>query len=261
MPYSVTKSDGVSTITVADSTVNTTLTNIPLVGINTPNYPAPIAQAMVRMLENFASDTAPGGANINVTGQPLTGQLWYNTTTGMLNVYDGTQFNSIFGGSGAGLDLVAASITADGTCSLTGNFVLTAGSTFEATYADLAERFHSDKEYDMGTLLELGGVNEVTSTKQAGSSQVFGVVAQNPAYIMNATAGDNSSHPAVALAGRVQVKTVGVVKKGDRLISSNIEGVAKAADGILDWTQCFGRALEDKSSDEVGLVWVAVGAK
>jgi hypothetical protein len=265
MSYNITRSDGTSTITIADNSVNTSATNLPFVGKNTPNYAEPIATSLLRLLENFASDVAPGDpANLVVVGQPTEGQLWYKKDTKTLHVFDGVTFASIYGSNANPLDFYASSITASPAgdpCTLNGDFILSPGSTLQATYADLAERFYADRAYEVGTLLEIGGANEVTETTSHASTAVFGVVAENPAYIMNATAGTNDTHPPVALAGRVQVKVVGPVTKGDRLISSTMPGVAVSVGYTNDYSIVFGRALEDKSSAGVELIWVAVGAK
>jgi hypothetical protein len=137
---------------------------------------------------------------------------------------------------------------------LTGNWTLTAGSRLQATYADLAERFESDEALDPGTVVELGGAKEITSVKFELSEDVFGVVSNTAAYLMNAGAGDDATHPPVAVSGRVQVKVKGKVKKGQRLVSAG-EGMARAA--ARDEATAFntiGRALTDKNTDGVGFV-------
>ena len=71
---------------------------------------------------------------------------------------------------------------------------------------------------------------------------------------MNSKAGDNASHPAVAVSGRVPVKVTGTVKKGDRLVSAG-NGMARAASkGEATYFNCIGRALQDKNSHEVGQI-------
>ena len=71
---------------------------------------------------------------------------------------------------------------------------------------------------------------------------------------MNSKAGDNASHPAVAVSGRVPVKVIGTVKKGDRLVSAG-NGMARAASkGEATYFNCIGRALQDKNSHEVGQI-------
>lgn len=134
------------------------------------------------------------------------------------------------------------------------------GLSTSANYADLAERFESDACYEAGTLVDLGGSKEITCTTEVNSTNILGVIAENPAYMMNADAGDNITHPYVALSGRVRTKVIGHVTKGDRIVASDIPGVGIAA-YLPDVYSVVGRSLEDKSTDEVGFIWVAVGVK
>jgi hypothetical protein len=133
------------------------------------------------------------------------------------------------------------------------------GTAVEALYADLAERFEADASYEVGTVVALGGAKEVTATVEEGSTEVFGVVSGKAAYLMNARAGNNSTHPAIAMTGRVPVRVVGTVLKGQRLISSNIPGVARAAQtNEVNSFNVIGRALEDKYSKDEGTVLAVV---
>jgi hypothetical protein len=145
--------------------------------------------------------------------------------------------------------------------SITGNWTLTTGSRLTATYADLAERFSADDVYTPGTVVELGGEAEITAVKYELSEDVFGVISDNMAFLMNNGAGDNETHPAVAMTGRVRVKTLGTVRKGQRLVSAG-EGHARAADsGEASAFNVIGRALEDKYTSELGTVEAIVTIK
>jgi mucin-19 len=138
--------------------------------------------------------------------------------------------------------------------SITGNWVLTAGSRLTATYADLAERFEADGMYDPGTVVELGGEKEITAVQYELSEDVFGVISETAAYLMNATAGDDTTHPPVAVSGRVRVKVKGIIKKGQRLVSAG-KGTARAAStGEATAFNTIGRALENKTSVGLGTV-------
>jgi hypothetical protein len=138
--------------------------------------------------------------------------------------------------------------------SITGNWSLTTGSRLNATYADLAERFHADEVLDPGTVVEIGGTNEVTAVKLDLSNDVFGVVSNTAAYLMNASAGNDETHPPIALAGRVMVKVTGIVLKGQRLVSAG-NGIARAAQpGEATVFNTIGRALADKLTDNTGTV-------
>ena len=144
---------------------------------------------------------------------------------------------------------------------ITGNWSLVGTSRLNATYADLAERFAADAAYEAGTVVQLGGEHEVTAVKVDLSEDVFGVVSNTAAYLMNAEAGNDDTHPAIALAGRVQVKATGVVNKGDRLVSAG-DGVARSAKaGETTPFNTIGRALADKSDDGIGFVEAFVSIK
>jgi hypothetical protein len=137
---------------------------------------------------------------------------------------------------------------------LTGTWTLTSGSTLQATYADLAERFEADTELQPGTVVELGGRKEIRAVRYELSEDVFGVISNTAAYLMNARAGTDKTHPAVAMSGRVKVKVVGKVVKGQRLVSAG-SGLARAAvDGEANAFNTIGRALEDKPTTEEGQV-------
>ena len=141
-----------------------------------------------------------------------------------------------------------------------GNFAagtITATAT-QAQYADLAERYKADADYEAGTLVCIGGEFEITQTEVAQDLGVFGVISTDPAYLMNAEA---DGLP-VALAGRVPVKVIGKVAKGDRLCSSEIPGVAQAYNE--EWFESrvvFGRALADKEDPTEGLIEAVIGIK
>ena len=140
------------------------------------------------------------------------------------------------------------------TGNITGNWSLTTGSRLNATYADLAERFEADAYYDAGTVVEMGGDKEITAVQYELSEDVFGVVSDTAAYLMNAGAGDDITHPPIAVGGRVQVKVIGKVKKGQRLVSAG-NGMARAAQtGEATAFNIIGRSLEDKLTDEIGAV-------
>ena len=137
---------------------------------------------------------------------------------------------------------------------VTGNWTLSAGSRLNATYADLAERFSADDIYDAGTVVEIGGTQEITAVKYELSEDVFGVVSNTAAYLMNAGAGNDNSHPPIAVSGRVDVKVTGIIKKGQRLVSAG-NGIARAAlPGEATAFNTIGRALADKNTDDLGTV-------
>jgi acyl dehydratase len=189
-------------------------------------------------------------------GNPFTPSGTY--TNG--NVFDYlTGSNSItqFSGAIAPSSVTTANITTGGSSTagtITGNWTLTASSRLNATYADLAERFAADRYYDAGTVVELGGSKEITSVKHELSEDVFGVVSDTAGYLMNAAAGTDETHPPIAVGGRVAVKVIGQVKKGQRLVSAG-GGTARAAKpGEATAFNIIGRALENKTTDDTGVI-------
>ena len=72
--------------------------------------------------------------------------------------------------------------------------------------------------------------------------------------MLNAKSGDDDTHPAVALNGRVPVKVIGKVKRGDRLVSAG-NGLARAAKtGEASSFNVIGRSLDDKTTDSISTV-------
>jgi len=135
------------------------------------------------------------------------------------------------------------------------------GRATSASYADLAERYHADAHYEPGTLVEIGGDNEITRTTTNASTAVFGVISTNPAFRMNEDAGDDATHPFVALSGRVPVKVVGTIRKGQRLVSSTFAGVATGSTVWDSPNAVFGRALADYDGSGIGVIECVVGVR
>jgi hypothetical protein len=132
------------------------------------------------------------------------------------------------------------------------------GTATAARYADLAERYATDNEYPVGTVVVFGGDKEITVSNIKMDTRVAGVISANPAYMMNCEAGSDATHPYVALAGRVPCRVVGKIEKGDMLVSSGIAGVAIATDNPRMGSM-IGKALEDYDSDHIGTIEVVVG--
>lgn len=128
------------------------------------------------------------------------------------------------------------------------------GTATTAEYADLAERFEADALYEPGTVVELGGEKEITAVATELSDNVFGVISTQPGFLLNNKAGSNQTHPAVALSGRVPVKVIGKIKRGDRLVAAG-NGLARAAQqGETTMFNVIGRSLEDKTTDGISTV-------
>jgi len=400
MAYTITLTDGAIFATIADGTINTD-SSMTLVGKNWAGYGQFLDDNFIRLLENGSNTTAPSA--------PLTGQLWWNQTSGTMQVYNGTTFKTIGGAAasssapssnvagdlwydtvnqqlnvytgtafivvgpaytpgtgttgaivativdntatshfvielyannsivgiiskdqtftpgsavagGWGVQAVNPGLTmatsiannavwgnstnslalngltssqflrsdANTACSGTitvntsgyatgiingaGNAIGNIGSSSSyfnkvfaqsttALYADVAERFASDEVYTPGTVVELGGSAEITMVRTDASNNVFGVISTRPAFTMNGGAGEDDTHPPVAMTGRVPVRVSGVIRKGDRLVSAG-EGIARAA--RTEEATAFnviGRALADKLDVGLGTVEAIVTIK
>lgn len=128
------------------------------------------------------------------------------------------------------------------------------GVSVQAQYADLAERFEADQPYNPGTVVALGGTKEITAAAEELSEDVFGVISTKAAYLMNGAAGSDTTHPPVAVNGRVPVRVVGKVRKGDRLVSAG-NGLARAgAKNELSPFNVIGRSLQDKTDTGEGVI-------
>ena len=200
---------------------------------------------------NTTSGTANITADANLTYNPNTRVLTSgnlsitgNIVAGNINVQTGTL---------TGRNLSTGANTTQG--NITGNWVLTTGSLLSATYADLAEYYAADKELEPGTVVEFGGTAEIRQCDTEMSSRVAGIVSTNPAYVMNSMI--EAEYPvAVALQGRVPVKVIGLITKGDMLVSAG-NGFAKSNSTPIIGS-VLGKALEDFSGVE-GVIEIAVG--
>jgi len=130
-----------------------------------------------------------------------------------------------------------------------------------AQYADLAERYEADCDTEVGDVVMLGGEAEITKCNEELSDAVFGVISESPAFLMNASAGNNESHPMVALKGRVLVKLKGEGRAGDRVVSAG-NGEARVA--AIDECTAFntlGRLIKHKYNVETALTECVIGVK
>jgi len=117
------------------------------------------------------------------------------------------------------------------------------GVSSQAQYADLAERYVSDADYEPGTVVVFGGVEEITVTNIHGDTRVAGIVSTDPAYLMNAS---ESGLP-IALRGKVPTKVIGAVKKGDLLVASNTPGYAVSVGTVDLGNSVIAKSLEDNN--------------
>ena len=184
--------------------------------------------------------------SLSVTGNVTSGNLITAGSTGLLSVnsiqHTGTNAVGNIGSSSSYFNQVFATATT-------------------ALYADVAERFEADELLEPGTVVELGGAKEITRAKNDLSEKVFGVISTKPAYTMNGGAGENNTHPPVAMTGRVPVQVIGIIHKGDRLVSAGAGWARAAQPGEATAFNVIGRALVDKLSPESGTIEAIVTIK
>jgi hypothetical protein len=174
--------------------------------------------------------TISSGAH-TITGSPATA-IVNGGTNGVGNI----------GAAGAGFNTVFAKATS-------------------AQYADVAEQYQADADYPPGTVLIIGGAQEVTASAHGHDTAVAGVVSQRPSYLMNAGLQTANSVP-VALLGRVPCQVVGTITRGQLLVTSSTPGTATALDHTKYVPGCvIGKALEDYNSNVAGMIEIAVGIK
>ena len=233
-------SDFVGSVSSGDVTLKNSTNNKDLIfGIKQATVPRNVfkANATSGMLETYGSPTA------GMNGYTVATKDYVDTVLG----------------GGTGTSTFAANIVPSanltynlGSPTLWWNNIY--GTAIHAQYADLAERFSSDAAYDPGTIVGLGGVKEITVVTEELSEDVFGVISTKAAYLMNSGAGSDATHPPVAVQGRVPVKVIGKIRKGDRLVAAG-NGLARsgAKNELTPWN-VIGRSLEDKNVDGEGVV-------
>lgn len=207
----------------------------------------------------FGSWTVGSGASVQATtilGSDNVGYIGASASGSNNTIVQRTGTGGVNATSVTTQAISAGSLTSsNGTIS--GQWTLVGSSTLEATYADLAERYASDKEYTPGTVLIIGGSKEVTTTSVRADVKVAGIVSTSPAFKMNYAAGENSTHPYIALKGRVPCKVRGKINKGNRLVTSALPGYAEAFQAGDDPNAVIGIALEDWFGDQ-GVIEVMV---
>lgn len=342
MAYDIHKSDGTLLVTIPDGGLDVS-TSLQLLGKNFAGYGNIVAEDFVHLLENFTASTPPAN--------PLAGQLWFNSNTNRLAVYDeggnwkelgqlvvqinepagstrrvgdfwyqidikqlwiwdgskhqpvgfptgpstikfvkikdtnsvlhdaikiimSSQLMTIISGEGPYTPHPDEKLE-DGTTPLTAEFPTVSkgiqlttrtdfkfrGIAVEAEFADLAEMYRSDKFYTAGTLIKVGGESEVTVVSTEADPDIFGVVSTNPALLIGSRIGANETRVPVALKGRIPVRVVGKVTKGDKLVSSSVPGVARSMQAGDSIEAVLGRALENKLSSDEGTVEATIGVR
>jgi hypothetical protein len=182
------------------------------------------------------------GGNISIAGvAAVTG----NITGGNLSV-TGTTLTT---------DITSGANTTAGT--ITGKWSLSSGSTLQAGYADLAEYYSADKQYEPGTVVEFGGTHEVQICDNMYSTLVAGILTTKPAYVMNADI--KCDYPvAIALQGRTPVKVLGDVTRGDILVSGGDGRACRGNNYDIKFGTILGKAITSFTGAE-GIVEIMVG--
>ena len=130
------------------------------------------------------------------------------------------------------------------------NATLFSGEATSARWADLAEKYLPDAEYEPGTVVAVGGEAEITASSYG--DRALGVISTQPAFMMNK---DLEGGVYVALKGRVPCKVIGAVRKGQRLVAAN-DGCAVAA--VPHASDVFAIAMETSNDTGVKVIEVVV---
>ena len=235
-----------------------------------------ITAGLISATGNITGGNILGGANVNATtltgttvsatgnvtgGNLVTGGLVTATgnitatanvaganlvTAGQLFVNSGSNVTAIVNSAANGVGNIGSS-------SAYFNTVFAKATT--AQYADLAEVYSTDQQYSAGTVMIIGGTEEITQSVAEYSTAVVGVISKNPAYLMNSV---ELGQP-LALTGKVRCFVQDQIVKGDLLVTGSIPGHAQACDFALHRPGCvFGKALENFDGDQ-GEIWILVG--
>ncbi len=174
--------------------------------------------------------------NLTSTGANTMGTLAMGGTLTTKNILPDTDASYDIGSTTKGYNVVYAKATS-------------------AQYADLAEVYNSDADYEVGTVVVFGGANEVTQSTIDADTRVAGVISENPAYLMN----NGATGQPVALIGKVKCKVHGKIDKGDMLVTSSIApGVATKSDNPAVGS-VIGKALDGYDSSKIGSINIVVG--
>jgi hypothetical protein len=187
------------------------------------------------------------GQSMNIAGNASTVTINYNNDSNSTYQMLWGSGNGVYGTGGIycnpAIDYLYASVFS--------------GRATSANYADLAEKYLADADYEVGTVVVFGGDEEITVTDKHNDTRVAGVISEKPAHLMNAELEGN--HPlAVGLTGRLPCKVLGKVKKGDILVTAAKKGYAIVNNSPLAGT-IIGKSLGNKDDLGEGLVEIVVG--
>jgi hypothetical protein len=206
-----------------------------------------------------SSATVPGSAVATVAIRNSSGNLVANQFVGIADNVDRTfidrtnaRVDPTWADGTASTQYRTARITAtaysivarDVSANVTANIFN--GTATAARYADLAEKYLPDQEYAVGTVVVIGGEKEITACSQ--NQRAIGVISDSPAFMMNK---DLEGGVYVALKGRVPVKVIGQIKKGQDLTAAE-NGCAVMAPS--DSGRVFAVALETSDDEGVKII-------
>lgn len=218
-----------------------------------------LAAANARFATVFTKGINAGGTTEEgiITGNWKLGSGSTLDVTGGVFVSEGGSFNSMEANTVDAETVRSRFITSGSTSttgSIEGDWSLTANSKLRSTYADIAEKYTSDKQYESGTVVMFGGEKEVTIATIPATTKVAGIVTTNPAQILNDGLEDSV---AIALIGRVPCKVQGPVFKGDMLVVGPVPGTLVAAT-MPRTGSVVAKSLETSTAAEVRTIEVMV---
>jgi hypothetical protein len=212
---------------------------------NTIQFQTTVSSTTKYPLQLVGADVLPGVTLTSNLGS--SGLQWNNVYA---NYHYGTAQQADALNVGGNFRTASTSATANTIAARDSSGNLTAtifsGTASAANYADLAEKYLADAEYETGTVVIVGGEKEVTACTIG--TRAFGAVSANPAFMMNK---DLEGGTYIALKGRVPVKVTGNIIKGQRLVAGE-NGTAQAAYGNSN--EVFAIALETNSDAGIKLV-------
>lgn len=153
-------------------------------------------------------------------------------------------------------NIVAAGNVVGNIGSLSNQFNTVFARATSAQYADLAEIYAADSDYEPGTVVVFGGTAEITVTTQYADVRVAGAISTDPAYLMNST----MDGLPVALRGRIPVKVIGTVNKGDLLVTAGGNpGYAISIGQSKDYPLAvFAKSIETNTDEGVKVITAVI---
>ena len=214
MAYTINKTDGTVVATITDGTVDNS-TTLSLFGKSFSGFGEALNENLVKLLENAASTSAPTA--------PLKGELWFDTSTNQIKVYDGTSFKPT-GGAKSSTSLPTSPSAGDLWLDATNDqvFVYTGDSRSHQINDEwelLGPAFtasQTESGWKIETLASSGG-NKVVSSMFAGATRV--AILSKETFTPSATQTGFAS----IKAGLTLNSTLGAVFEGSSTEASSID--------------------------------------